>query len=215
MLYILIRLFSMSLLLPVGVLQTQSDPATPGPGPTILSPSPGQALQGIVPITGNIAVQGFQSAEISFTYQGDPRQTWFLIGELNSPVAEGHLLDWDTTTITDGEYSLNLAVTMESGEVLTTTVEGLRVRNYSPIETDTPYPTATPAPGDTTVPTTTPTSSGTPIPFTPTPLPTNPAIITTRDVTLSLGKGVLAVVGMFALIGLYQVTRGIARRRRE
>jgi hypothetical protein len=215
MLFLFTRLVSISLLIPLGLLQTQSAPTTPGPGLAILSPNPGQALQGIVPITGNIAVEGFQSAEISFTYQDDPRETWFLIGELNNPINEGNLLDWDTTTITDGVYTLNLSVTVESGEVLTTTVEGLRVRNYSPIETDTPYPTTTPAPGDTPVPTPTPTEASTPIPLTPTPLPTNPAIITTHDVTQSLGKGILVVIGMFALIGLYQVTQNIARKRRK
>ncbi len=67
---------------------------------------------------------------------------------------------------------------------ITLIVPGLRVRNYTPIETDTPTPlppSATSGPGTAAAaqpyPEHDPHPSATPLPPTPTPLPTNPAII--------------------------------------
>jgi hypothetical protein len=144
------------------------------PAAILLSPAPGQALQGRVAVTGRLPADGFRSAELTFTYDQDPRQTWFLLAQLSEP-AEGELAEWDTTVLTDGEYVLRLLVEMEDGEQIeATTIPGLRLRNYSPVETDTPAPTPSPKPGETPVPTPRradrhPSSSDTH------PLPPNPA----------------------------------------
>jgi hypothetical protein len=185
----------------------------------IQSPLPGQALQGRVPIYAVLAVPGFQAAELSFGYTEDSTNTWFLLDEFDSSFSGDKLYEWDTTTLTDGNYTLRLAVDSQNGSRVTYFVRGLRVRNYSPIETATPTPsptlasTAKPAPGVTASPqpTFTPspylTPTFTPVPLTPTPLPENPAQLSPSDVFSSLARGSLGVLAFFALMGAYASMR--------
>lgn len=172
----------------------------------IISPRAGQALQGLVPISGSTAQDSFQMAELEFAYTHDPTHTWFLIEESDKPMTSGLLTQWDTTTLTDETYDLRLTVLLKDGRRDSVTIAGLRVRNYTPIETDTPTPvspTSTPVPGDTPVPTVTPTITITIVPPTFTPFPPNPARLSTQDITASLQKGALAVTGIFAMMGVY------------
>ncbi len=197
--------------------QTPQASPTPAPGVRLQSPKGGQALQGSVPILGNSDVAGFQSASLYFGYQGDPSQTWFLIAQSDQAVKDGTLAQWDTTTITDGNYNLRLKVTLSDGSQQVANVTGLRVRNYSAVETNTPTPvtpTATAVPGDTAVPTSTVTPSVTPVPPTGTPFSPNPAQITTLDIASSMSKGALAILGLFALMGVYQGIRSLGKKRR-
>jgi hypothetical protein len=199
---------------PISLTQVTAS-ATPEPGAVILSPFPGQALQGLVPIKGNTAENGFTSAELEFSYTHDPTHTWFLINETDQSVTNGLLAQWDTTTLTDEIYDLRLTVLLNDGRRDSITVSGLRVRNYSPIETDTPTPvtpTSTTVPGDTPVPTKTPTPTVTPVPPTFTPLPPNPAQLSTQDITSSLGKGALVMLGMFAMMAIYYLV-SLARKK--
>jgi hypothetical protein len=193
------------------------------PNVYINAPYPGQALQGSVPIEGNTNIPGFTAAYLTFAYTANPTGTWFLIYETTSPVAAGTLTQWDTTTITDGNYDLRIIVTLEDGSQLTAYVYGLRVRNYSPIETNTPTvpPTAIPStPGEAPPPTSTPipsptsTASPTPVPPTPTPLPRNPAELSQQTILTSLGKGVLTALGLFAGLGIYLAARSARRKRK-
>lgn len=167
-----------------------------------ISPSPGQVLQGLVPIRINLPAE-VASAELAFSYEGDPRNTWFLIAEFADP-AQGVLeTDWDTTTLTDDNYTLRLIVRTTSGPI-TVLLAGLRVRNYTPIETDTPIPTSTPAPRETLSPSFTPTVTESSTPPTMTPLPPNPARITIQQITISAGKGVGVTLLIFLLLGIYR-----------
>ena len=177
----------------------------------VLSPVPGQALQGNILITAEINLEEYISAELSFSYADDPRDTWFLIHEIKEPVNEGLSVEWDTTILTDGEYTLSVIVITEQDQY-SKIVPGIRVRNYSAIETNTPVPTSTPAPADTLMPIATLTSTITPVPLTPTPLPPNPAQLNIRDIGLSIGKGVLFALVALALFGMYVFIRN--RRRR-
>jgi hypothetical protein len=184
--------------------------------PQILSPLGGQALQGGLPIEGYIPAAGFAGAELSFTYQVDAPETWFLIAELLQIPDNPVLAQWDTTTITDGIYSLQLVVTQVDGSRSRTIVTGLRVRNYSPVETITPTaatPSATPEPGDTPVPSATLIPTLTPVPPTPTPLPPNPAQINQLDILITMGKGALAILGFLGVLGLYQTIKTYLRNR--
>lgn len=194
-------------------LQTKpTETPTLTPAAAILSPLEGQAVQGRVPVLANMAVQGFQSAELYFGYAADSTGTWFLIGQVREPAAGTEAGTWDTSLITDGNYNLRLMIFLADGTQLETLVRGLRVRNYSPVETDTPtpaIPTNTPLPGE--LPTLTATALPTFTP-TPTPLPTNPAEMTTAEITGSLGKGALVVGGIFILLGLYGL---ISKRRKK
>src|SRR4030042_555849 len=110
---------------------------TPVPDVVIVDPQPGQALQGVVAIMGRTSLSGFRSAEILFGYSNDPSQTWFFIAESTTPVDAGLLAEWDTSTLTDGNYTLRLVVNRTDGSRVVVIVPGLRVRNYSPVETST------------------------------------------------------------------------------
>lgn len=177
---------------------------------TIQSPSPGGAIQGVVTIFGTIPAENFQNGELTFAYSQNPTSTWFLIEAIDEPREGGLIAEWDTTTITDGTYDLRLSIFYENTEEVIVEVPGLRVRNYTPIETNTPTPvtpTVTPVPGSS------PTPTETPIPPTATSFPGNPAQITTQDVVNGFGNGVLVTLGIFSLIGLYVMVRNqIANR---
>ena len=198
--------------------QTAQASPTHAPGVRLQSPQGGQALQGSVPILGNTDVAGFQSASLYFGYRNDPTHTWFLIAQSDQAVKDGSLAQWDTTTITDGDYDLRLIVILDDGSQEVANVAGLRVRNYSVVETNTPTPvapTATAVPGNTAIPTITSTPSATPLAPTGTPFIPNPAQINSIDIASSMGKGALAIIGLFALMGAYQGVRSLGKKRRR
>jgi hypothetical protein len=182
------------------------------PGIAVDLPRPGEALQGVVTITGSSDVPGMVSMEVSFAYHDDPTQTWFLIAESKQPVTSGTLATWDTTTITDGDYDLRLLIFLKDGTHQQVVVSGLRVRNYTPVETSTPQPvpsgTAQVVITDTPLPPTV-----TPIPLTPTPFPPNPAQLSQVDYLSGLTLGGIMVLVLFAGIGLYRAAKKWIRRR--
>jgi hypothetical protein len=177
----------------------------------------GEAIRGIVPVSGNSLVERFVSWELSFSYAEDTTGTWFLIAESDVPVDDGLLAEWDTTTITDGNYNLRLTISLEEGRRTHFTIQNLQVRNYTPIETNTPIPTATSTPfTNTPQPSKTPTRTlaptETPFPNSPTPLPTNPIEISTAEISYSLVRGVAGVVTAFLVLFLYSAIRKAVRK---
>ena len=187
--------------------------------PAIHAPQVGQAVQGVVPIIGTTAVEGFQNAELSFAYYTNPTDTWFMLVQSETPIENEVLTEWDTTTISDGDYTLRLIVRLDDGRELKTSVERVRVRNYTVIETDTPtptMPTSTPAPSVTpapsSTPTITPTQTRTPPPIIITPLPANPAQLSDRVVLTNIGFGVLIALGCLTLYSIYLGMRSLFRR---
>ena len=179
---------------------------------TILSPGEDQVIQGLVVISGSVAILGFSSYEISFAYSDDLTQTWFVLHSSTLPVFEGELATWDTTTLTDGDYNLRLKVFLLDGSVQETMVSGLRVRNYTPVPTPTPTQTPTViaqfapptaqliAPALATV---------TPSLPTPTSFPANPASLRVASISEALGRGAILTVLLILGFGL------ILRLRRE
>jgi hypothetical protein len=171
--------------------------------PRLIAPLPGAALQGSITISGFTDIPDFLSAEIAFSYTGSRPESWFLIQQNHAPTQNGALAIWDTTTIADGNYSLRLQVFLKDGKIIETTVSGLRVRNYTAVETSTPtslsaqtatHPPVTPTP----IPlTTTPRA-------TPTPLRPNPAQVQPTNLDNSIGLGVGITVLIFILLALYQ-----------
>ena len=210
----LILLVSLAIMLMITtvVAYAQDTTNTPATQVFFLTPGPGKALQGTILITGEIDVDEPISLELSFSYSEDARKTWFIIQEIEAPNPGEFQFEWDTTTLTDGEYTLRIVVTTEQ-DLFTAYTAGLRVRNYSAIETNTPMPTSAPAPEDTHEPSTTPTMTITPVPLTATQLPPNPAQISTADISSSIAKGALAVLSFFAILGIYQYARNRSRRR--
>lgn len=182
------------------VVQTESAIVTEAP--QITSPTSGQVLQGLVPIRINLPAQ-VASAELAFSYDGDPRDNWFLIAEFTDLEAGVLEINWDTTTLTDDNYTLRLLVWTSSGSI-TFLVTGLRVRNYMPIETTTPKPTSTAIPQETLSPSLIPTTTMSTPPPTMTPLPSNPAQISMQEIMASAGKGMGVALTIFLLIGIYR-----------
>ena len=182
----------------------------------ITSPDPGDAIQGIIAITGSTSTSGFISYEVTFGYTNDTTGTWFFISEGEEPVSNGLLAEWDTTTLTDGQYNLRLTVFLQDGRRDHFIVNDVRIRNYSPIETQTPTPSITPTPSgdgpDEIIPTTTITSIPTLDVPTPSPLPDNPLEITRSDIGNSLLRGIAGAVVLFLLAGLYISIQRLFRR---
>jgi hypothetical protein len=201
---------------PTATPTAQAGPQVVPQNPQIISPKPGQALQGNIPVVVDTTFQKFQSVELTFAYANNPTKTWFLIYQGLQPVSNGPLVAWDTSLITDGDYDLRMTITFLDGSQQAVDVRGLRVRNYSAVETDTPAPatpTSPPATAETPIPTITPTHQPSPLPPAATALPPNPAELQQQDVWLNAGKGALAIVGLFALAGLYQAARSLGRQK--
>jgi hypothetical protein len=190
----------------------------PNPAVTILSPSAGQAVRGSIPIIVDTGIDSFLSAELSFTYQTDQTGTWFLISQSEQPLLDSQMTEWDTTILTDGIYDIRLLVTLKNSRQLTSLVRGVRVRNYSPIETDTPTPSPTAAPLATVallatgLPTATPIPSPTLVPATPTSLPENPLQLTGQDIGLNFLRGTAGGLALIVLAGLYLSIRNLFRK---
>ena len=170
----------------------------------ITSPAPDELLRGQVTITGRLDFPSFLSAQLEFSYASNPTNTWFLIQTFSTPLTEGTLANWDTTSITDGEYVLRLRVSFEDGTSQEATVP-VKIGNEA-LPTVTPEPTATPQPETVLIPTpfliaASPTPTDLPRP-TPTALPPNPASLEHTEIYASLGRGALVILGLFALAGL-------------
>ena len=184
--------------------------------PAISAPVAGQTLNGQVAVVGTADAPNFASAELAFAYATDPTGTWFPLARLTQPVRESTLAAWDTTQISDGEYSLRLRVYSQDGTFQDFTVTGLQVRNSAPPAT----PTSVPATSQSaeTVPASTEESSlvvesapeptGTPVSVspsgpTPEPLPANPAALRVDQINFYLMRGALLAFAVFVVLGLF------------
>jgi hypothetical protein len=207
-------LFLLSISL-IGLWSLLFTPTPLGQELVINSPAGGESLQGMVTVIGTTRANNFVSLEVSFAYQSDPTRTWFLIGQRSGAVEQEEMTSWDTSTITDGTYRLRVQMFLADGSVKETIVEGLRVRNYSPVETSTPQAATSEA---VVVVRATPTATFTPLPdfVIPTRLPapqaTNPVQVGARDLVESAGRGFLVVVGALGLSGIYLALKAVFRR---
>lgn len=176
--------------------------------PKIDSPQAGEALQGVVNVMGTTDINGFVSFETAFSYDQEG-SSWYILSQSKDPVRNGSLGSWDTTTITDGTYRLRVTVHLADGGAAETIVSGLRVRNYSEIETNTPAPMVA---QDTVVATTqVAVVTRTPRPSA-TPLPVNPAEVTGVGLAFSAVQGAGLVMVAFVALGLYTGLRAWRRR---
>lgn len=174
--------------------------------PIITSPTTGQALQGQVAITGTTDIPDFASAEIDFSYIEDETNTRFPIQTMTEPIANNLLANWDTTTISDGEYLLQLRVSLTDGTVKDMSIP-VQIRNYSVLQSPTPpAPAVIPTKPALQIPTPivippsqTPTAA--PLP-TPTLLPMNPAVTNSHDVYSGFWRGGLIVLIIFIAFGI-------------
>ena len=208
---------------PVGAM-SQAE-VTPTSTPTlaeheisISSPGGGESLQGVVNVAGAVRSARLVSYEVAFAYQSNPTQTWFLIGQGSSPVEQEALARWDTTTISDGVYRLRVQMFLSDGQVMESFVEGLRVRNYSLVETSTPAPTgqiatieALPAARATVTPSSTPLPEFVASERTAAPQATNAAAVSADRLAFSAGMGMALVAAAMGLGVLYFGLKALLR----
>ncbi len=179
--------------------------------PSILTPQSGQTLRGQVQITGNLDVIDFSSAELSFAYSAsDAAQAWFAMQTFSQPVKDPVIAVWDTTLLTDGDYTLRLRVNFLDGTSREILVPDLKIRNDVPLPSETPTATAsltltpnvlTPTSTPTLIPSLTPEVSATPFPS-PIPLPTNPAALSVPALYITFGRGALIAFILFVVFSL-------------
>lgn len=201
MLNLLVRLMKKSLLLLplLFFLVAAQDPTV-----SITSPGPDEPLRGEINIIGSTDVPNFVSAQLDFAYASDETGTWFPLQALSQPVFDSPLYTWDTTSITDGEYILRLRVFTSDGGVQEATVP-ITLQNDT-VPTPTLAPTSTAEALANQLPTpfllaASPTPTEVPRP-TPTPMPTNGAALDQNRIYISLGRGALVILGLFAFAGI-------------
>ena len=171
---------------------------------SILSPQPGDVLRGQVKIVGNMDVPDFASAELAFSYASNPADSWFTIQTFSQPArAENSpLATWDTTALTDGDYILHLRVYLQDGSSQDVVVSDLKIRNDEPLPVESPTATlpsqfSTPLPTSTLTP-----ESVLPAFPSPTPLPANPASVTSASIYSIFARGGLITLVLFAFFSL-------------
>jgi hypothetical protein len=163
----------------------------------LTSPQPGQVVNGLVTLSGTADHPAFNRYELSFAYDEDTTDTWFSIGEpVDTRVIDGRLALWDTSTITDGDYSLRLRVWLQDGRSLEAVVPGVRVRNYS---FDPVVPTAVPPEADRPLPTPTLPGAQAGIEAPPGPPPSEPAPPSPFWIGAAASLTLLAALAAYAL----------------
>jgi hypothetical protein len=171
---------------------------------SISSPQSGDILRGQVEIVGNMDVPNFASAELAFSYVSNPADSWFTIQTFPQPVQNNPTFAvWDTTTLTDGDYILHLRVFLQDGSTQDVVVSDLKIRNDTPPPTA--LPTTTESSGFITInPTATLPPAATALPSfpSPTPLPANPASVTSTSIYSNFAQGALITLVLFAFFSL-------------
>ncbi|MDX1994989.1 MAG: PKD domain-containing protein [bacterium] len=105
----------------------------------ILSPVAGNVVAGNLQIVGSAVHPQFLQYLLEVAPDGSG--SFAPLGVVQTPVDNGLLGAWNTTTTPDGLYQLRLTVTLRDGTTVSTVTGGIRVRNNAP----TPQPTATPS----------------------------------------------------------------------
>ncbi len=101
----------------------------------IESPASGETVSGVVEIRGTAAEPGMMRFRVEFGYDPDPTGTWFLVFEGTEPVRNGLLGAWDTSSVSEGEYALQLTAYFADGSMRETITRGLHVIRGTPLAT--------------------------------------------------------------------------------
>lgn len=187
--------------------------------PVVSSPLPGAQLRGVIPIIGTTDVANFTRYELSFGYDPNPTNTWFLLTDAASARVNSELYLWDTTAINDGTYMVRLRVYDAANNAQDYLLTNISVVNDAPVVpvTRAPAATATAVP-----PTVTPTALAIAVAL-PTATPVQLAIdtvdvdqpsaiaISLQPFTEALLRGVLLTGSLAVVFGAY---RNLRRRYR-
>ncbi|MHB1296133.1 MAG: hypothetical protein ACYC4R_14195 [Anaerolineae bacterium] len=111
----------------------------------ITSPEMNAQLRGTVPILGSAMIGDFQFYKVEFGVGPNPDQ-WAVIGQLHdSPVVNGQLEVWDTSSLPDGVYTLRLQAVKQDGNWEEFFVRQLAIANAQPTPSPTLEETPTPS----------------------------------------------------------------------
>ena len=184
----------------------------------ISSPQPNEMVRGLVTVRGSATDGNFQFYKVEFGRGANPSE-WHLIGSTRSTqVIDSVLVQWDTTGLPDGVYTLRLSVVKKDGNYQEYYVRQLIVANKRPTET----PTPSPAPSQTRPATLEPAPTITlailqPTAVlaqpTPTPTPVRPGRgITMPQLPLAMWRdafctGASTMIAIFAVLGLVFVLK--------
>ena len=137
------------------LLLVAASPSQQGAQAIITSPQQNATVRGLVVVKGSASIGNFQFYKVEFGRGANPSE-WQIIGSTRpAPVIDGVLVQWDTTPLPDGVYSLRLQVVKMDGNYQEYYVRQLIVANKAPTETPTltqvqeratPVPTATVGP---------------------------------------------------------------------
>ncbi len=120
----------------------------------ITSPQDNATVRGLVVVKGSASVPSFQFYKVEYGRGAEPSD-WHIIGSTYpNPVVDGVLVQWDTTLLPDGVYTLRLQAVKMDGNYQEYFARQVVVTNKRPTETPTPQPrpeetrepTATPGP---------------------------------------------------------------------
>ena len=114
----------------------------------ITSPTDGQALAGLVTITGSADHPDFARWELAYGPDPNPADAWQPFTEGNQPVHDGTIGTWNTGVVADGGYMLRLRVIRQDSNYSEAFVRGLQVSNSAPIGTPTSIPPAATFPAE-------------------------------------------------------------------
>jgi hypothetical protein len=172
------------------------------PTPSITSPQNGETLRGQIQILGSMDAPNFASAEIGFQFASDVADTWFSIQTFSQPIPDSALAVWDTTSVTDGDYKLRLRVYLQDGTFIDAIITDLKIRNQeiptaTATQTELPiFINQTPTPRIIS-----PTETILSFPSA-TPLPMNPASITTDSIYKVFTQSALVILVLFVLFSM-------------
>lgn len=115
-----------ALILPGSPAQARQ-PGVPGFA-EITNPEAGQAINGLITVSGTADHPDFDSYELYFAHDPNTTETWFPLTErIETPVQQEGLALWDSAQITPGTYQLRLVVHTGAGQTLEAIVAGLKL----------------------------------------------------------------------------------------
>jgi hypothetical protein len=233
---VVIAVISLGLLLPA-----QAAPQLQGQDiAQITSPTEGQAISGLVTISGSADHPDFARWELAYGPDPNPTDAWQPFTEGAQPVINGTLGTWNTGVIADGGYMLRLRVIRTDSNYSEAFARGLQVSNSAPIGTPTSIPPAATFPAE--QPTFTAAEAAQPIATVmveqpPTSVPEARPVQTNQPQTNATSRrnaastassldvrqfgsaclnGVILVVGLFVVLGVIQAGRwGVKHLRRR
>jgi hypothetical protein len=114
----------------------------------ITSPTDGQALAGLMTITGSADHPNFARWELAYGPDPNPNDAWQPFADGKQPVHDSTIGTWNTGVIADGGYMLRLRVVRKDSNYDEAFVRGLKVSNTAPIGTPTSIPPAATFPAE-------------------------------------------------------------------